>query len=205
MKIFGTEINKKWFENYWFYYKTHTIAGVFALLIIIYSVVECANNVKPDATVTYVGSSYFAEEYIAAFEQELSGYIDDIDGDGNKNAMFTPLTVPEEVKSEQDIAMQQKIQIELAVGETYLYILDKKYFDLYNEQDLFLDISGYAGMPSPVYGIKAGESPVLRSLGISKDDEMYVAVRILTMGDEKKEKKVAAQENAIKILQYLYE
>ena len=70
MKIRGKEINKKLFENYWYYYKIHTIAGIFILILLIYSIVECANKVDPDATVSYIGSLYFGEEFSAGFEQK---------------------------------------------------------------------------------------------------------------------------------------
>ena len=108
MKIRGKEINKKWFENYWYYYKIHTIAGIFILILLVYSIVECANKVNPDATVSYIGALYFGEEFSADFEQKLSDCIDDIDGDGIKKIIFNSLTLSDDVKSEQDIAMQQK-------------------------------------------------------------------------------------------------
>lgn len=205
MKIRGKEINKKWFENYWYYYKIHTIAGIFILILLVYSIVECANKVNPDATVSYIGALYFGEEFSADFEQKLSDCIDDIDGDGIKKIIFNSLTLSDDVKSELDIAMQQKVQLEIAVGETYLYFMDKKYFDIYNEQGIFLDISEHVGEEGePVYGIKAGKSPILHDLGIKEDTDVYVALRVMTAGDEKKAYKAASHANAVKIIKELY-
>ena len=36
-----------------------------------------------------------------------------------------------------------------------------------------------------MYGIKAGKSPILHDLGIKEDTDVYVALRVMTAGDEK--------------------
>lgn len=204
MKINNKKIDKKWFENYWYYYKIHTIVGIFVLLIMVYTITECVNAVTPDVTVSYVGGLYFGEEFSKQFEQMLCECIDDIDNDGIKKIQFNSLTVSDDIKSEQDIAMGQKVQLEIAVGDTYLYFMDKKQFDIYSQQEMFSDISEYIGEDGPIYGIKAGESPLLQSLGINPDTDIYTALRVMTIGDEKKPKKVASFNNAIKIIKELY-
>mgnify|MGYP000982334966 CR=1 FL=1 len=191
---------KKWFHNYWYYYKIHSIAGVFILLVMIISISECVNRDEPDADVTYFGGNYFSEDFSNGFREALSPIIEDVNGNGKKTLVFTPLTIGENVKSEQDIAIRQKAQLIIAVGESYLYIMDKEIFEHYKEQDLFADISGYIGGNEPVYGFPASQSMILKKLGMKDSEQAYVALRVMTLGDEKKADKVAFYDNAVRIL-----
>ncbi|MDR0406120.1 MAG: hypothetical protein LBH54_04890 [Clostridiales bacterium] len=198
------KLDKKWFENYWYYYKFHTIAGIFALFIAAVTLVECATNVKTDATVTYIGGAYFDQTFSDGFESEMSQYIDDVNGDGVNKIFFSLLTLSEEVTSEQDIAMQQKAQLEIAVGETYLFLMDEGYYRLYQEQNLFEDAARHVGADEPLYGFAVNNSDFLKNLGFAPKSTVYAAVRVLTSGDEKKPQKVAQQNNAFKMLTRLY-
>ncbi len=45
-----------WFENYWYYYKFHTIVAVFILFVLTVCFVQCANKETGDLTVTFAGS-----------------------------------------------------------------------------------------------------------------------------------------------------
>ena len=45
---------QNWWENYWYYYKWHTIAGIFVLVVLIITITECAKTVKPDLGVSIV-------------------------------------------------------------------------------------------------------------------------------------------------------
>ncbi|MCK9478104.1 MAG: hypothetical protein M0R40_01200 [Firmicutes bacterium] len=204
MKVFGKQIDKQWFENYWYYYKKHTFVGIFILFIISYTAVECSKNVDPDVSVLYIGSTYFDNEFADKLEQRLSDCIEDINNDGVIKVQFSPIFISDEMKSEQDFAMQQKMQLEVAVGDSYLYLLDKKYYESYAKQDLFVDISPYIDANEPTYGLDAYDSPILQELGIKNDSQIYVAIRVLTQGDEKKQKKTANQVNAINIIKELY-
>ena len=48
-----------WFENYWYYYKVHTLIGLFALFVITVCFVQCATRETGDLTVTFAGSHTF--------------------------------------------------------------------------------------------------------------------------------------------------
>ena len=48
-----------WLENYWYYYKVHTLIGLFALFVITVCFVQCATKETGDLTVTFAGSYTF--------------------------------------------------------------------------------------------------------------------------------------------------
>ena len=125
---FNSKMDKKWFENYWYYYRIHTIAGIFVVIILIFSLVECANKVYPDLSVSYIGEKVFNEEISANIKQTFVQYVDDATKNGKLDVEFMPITISKEAKSEQDMAMMQKAQLEIAAGESYLYIMYKEYF-----------------------------------------------------------------------------
>jgi len=202
---FNSKKDKKWIENYWFYYKIHTIVGIFAVIILIFSLVECANKVYPDLTVSYIGEKVFSEEVSDRLKQTFEGYIDDATNNGKIDVEFMPLTVSKEAKSEQDMAMMQKAQLEIAAGETYLYILDKAYFDQYQKEGLFINVADQLGKSGEVYGVSLNNSAVFSSLGIKSNADLYACVRVITLGNQKKAKDIAQQNNAIKVLKKLAE
>lgn len=174
------------------------------LFITVVTLVDCINTVHPDVNVTYMGRIYFDQEFSEKFKEELSPYIEDINGDEVKSILFTPLTISDEFKSEQDFAIQQKAQLEIAVGETFLFLMDEEYYEIYKDEGLFLDISQHIGESEPTYGFLLSESAIMRNLGIGQDANIYACVRVLTQGDEEKQKKVGSQNNAIKIISELY-
>jgi len=202
---FNSKKDKKWIENYWFYYKIHTIVGIFAVIILIFSLVECANKVYPDLTVSYIGEKVFSEEVSDRLKQTFEGYIDDATNNGKIDVEFMPLTVSKEAKSEPDMAMMQKAQLEIAAGETYLYILDKAYFDQYQKEGLFINVADQLGKSGEVYGVSLNNSAVFSSLGIKSNADLYACVRVITLGNQKKAKDIAQQNNAIKVLKKLAE
>lgn len=202
---FSSKKDKKWFENYWFYYKMHTIVGIFAVIILVFSLVECANKVYPDLTVSYIGEKMFSEELSTKIKQTFEGYIDDATKNGKIDVEFMPLTISKEAKSEQDMAMMQKAQLEIAAGETYLYIMDKAYFEQYSKKGLFLNIADQLGKSGEVYGVPLNNSAVFSSFGIKSDADLYACVRVITLGNQKKETDIAKQNNAIKVIKKLAE
>jgi len=202
---FNSKMDKKWFENYWYYYRIHTIAGIFVAIILVVSLVECANKVYPDLSVSYIGEKAFNEEISANIKQTFVEYIDDATKNGKLDVEFMPITISKEVKSEQDMAMMQKAQLEIAAGESYLYIMDRAYFEQYAKEGLFLNIADKLGKSGEVFGVPLNNSSVFSSLGIKSNMDLYACVRVITLGNQKKAGEIARQNNAIKVILKLAE
>jgi len=197
---FSSKKDKKWLENYWFYYRIHTIVGIISAIVLIFSLVECANKVYPDLSSSYIGEKTFSEEISTKIEQTFVEYIDDATKNGTKDVSFTAITVSKEAKSEQDMAMIQKAQLEIAAGESYLYIMDKAYFEQYAKEGLFLNIADKLGKSGEIFGVPLNNSAVFSSLGLKSNMDLYAGVRVITLGNQKKEKEIAGQNNAIKVI-----
>lgn len=51
-----------WLENYWYYYKFHTLVGLFIIFVVTVCCVQCATKETGDLTVTFAGSYTFQGE-----------------------------------------------------------------------------------------------------------------------------------------------
>ena len=85
-------------ENFWYHYKWHTIAAIFALFVIIVCTVQCASNTKYDIQILYAGDHVFGRtstdgsypEYLK-MSSTLADFADDYDKNGETNVTFLDL------------------------------------------------------------------------------------------------------------------
>ncbi len=61
-----------WLENYWYYYKFHTLIGLFIIFVVTVCCVQCATTETGDLTVTFAGSYTFQGEERKGFMDALS-------------------------------------------------------------------------------------------------------------------------------------
>ena len=53
----------KWFDNFWYHYKVHTIIVLFALFVLIVCVLQtCTSSSGGDITIMYAGRGYMTTE-----------------------------------------------------------------------------------------------------------------------------------------------
>lgn len=206
-------LKAKW-DNYWYYYKIHTWIGIFVLFVMIVSISQCIQTVKPDVTVDVVTTGALTESFWDA-DEYLNENITDINEDGNKHISWSSLYISAEGTGEQDVAMQQKMMVELAAGDVTLFLFDKTNLDRYITQDAyspladFIDLTPYENeegklieRDGTVYAISLKGSQKLTEMGFANDD-LYAAFRFVPEKSAKDEKKMAEYKNAAVILEEL--
>jgi hypothetical protein len=212
-------IDKKKIENFWYYYKIHTFVGIFVAIMLLITLKDCANNVVPDITISYVGKNYIADEVGQKLKEKLSGVIQDINNDKKKELLFQPMTLSDEIRSEQDIAMQQKVMVTFAAGDTQIFLMDKTNFLRFAEQGAFQpldDVAAKCGVDinknpeikltaretteAHVYGVPLEGNSMLEEIGF-KTKDTYIALRILGEKDKQNEKKKVLYNNVYEIFQ----
>lgn len=143
---------KKW-ENYWYYYKWHTIAGVFVLLLAVVFIHDIATKEQYDTTVMFAHSEYVEDAEIAQLKSTLEQYIPDVDGNGEVNLLMTPIFMQggeggEPSDPEYAYAMQMKMVSELSVNPTLIVIFDDGFLRTFSEEGFLQDLSEpFAGDP----------------------------------------------------------
>lgn len=133
-----SELQKK-HENFWYHYKWHTIAGVFAAFMLIFFVKDTVFRLRPDATVVIVTNSYLVDGEIENLSSVLEGYATDFNGD-KKIVISTDFISLPSVEGEtgqnktqvldptggqQDMANAMKLMAVLAANSDPIYLLDE--------------------------------------------------------------------------------
>lgn len=204
------QFKSKW-DNYWYYYKIHTWIGIFVVFVLAVTITQCVQTVKPDVYIDLVTSVPVTDSSIA-LDGVFDDVLTDVNEDEKKHINISTLYLNEEMKSEQDMAMQQKMMLELAAGDVTLFIFDKTNLDRYITQDAysplsdFIDLAPYQGMDGKLierdgvpYAISLKGSKKLQELGFATDD-LYGAFRFVPEKAAKDEKKMMEYQNAAAIL-----
>ena len=178
---------KKWLQNFWFYYKWHTIAVIFAAIVITVTVALCASKPKNDYTIIVaMKDTALTEAQVDVITEELSKYGEDVNGDGEINVGSINCTF---LETSEDInyviSMRQKLQI-TAMGEAsaILYITDEDTFSYVD--DIKKDTGGFfvdAELPlkdGKAFSFKDTEfMEKLKATGSNVPDEIYISKRII--------------------------
>ena len=114
------QFKSKW-DNYWYYYKIHTWIGIFVVFVLAVTITQCVQTVKPDVYIDLVTSVPVTDSSIA-LDGVFDDVLTDVNEDEKKHISISTLYLSEEMKSEQDMAMQQKMMLELAAGDVSLFL-----------------------------------------------------------------------------------
>lgn len=84
---------KKWFDNYWYYYKWPVIIGGFFVIILEICLVQCSSKEDYDVSIVYTGPHIFGVgEKVSLASAFIQLMDEDINGDGKKVADIIDLT-----------------------------------------------------------------------------------------------------------------
>jgi len=140
---------RKWFENYWYYYKHRTLIGLFFAVFFAIAISQMVQKDKIDAYLMYAGPVSLGgtqtEQMESSLEQVMKG---DYHADGKKNAQVLTLYLMnnkqiEEAKAEakaqgiQDFyvdmdymtSARQQFDLQFLAGDCYLCLLDPSLYE----------------------------------------------------------------------------
>jgi hypothetical protein len=81
-------------QNFWYHYKWHTLAALFALFVGILIVSSKVTTPEPDVLLYYGGPAYFSEDAVQAVEDAFATVMaEDKNGDGKKVTQLIVTTV----------------------------------------------------------------------------------------------------------------
>lgn len=102
-------------DNFWFYYKTHTLVIAFIVLVLSVCIAQSCSRESEDILVLYAGPADFTPAAFEVVEDELSTAVPaDYDGDGVKNAGL----VNYNVMSEEQIRARES-ELEETLNRSY--------------------------------------------------------------------------------------
>lgn len=113
---------KKWVENFWYYYKWHTIIAIILVIGIAFGIGSCTDRKKMDLCIFY-----FSEEPLAYSEDNihlynsLLPYVSDFTGDG-----YVRLEIKNYYLNADDVKNQlEQFTTELQGGTALLILMDE--------------------------------------------------------------------------------
>ncbi len=208
MKILTQQEFKRKWENYWYYYKWHTIAGLFVLLLVVIFIRDMVGREKYDANILLATSRFVSDEQVAEFEQQAEKYFTDIDGDGQVNLSVIPIQIQkgengQPADPQYAYSMQVKLMAEVSSDRAMIYVFDQDFYDLFTQEatprNLTADFPGNPQVQGPVWMI--GESEFAKQ-GFLKDYTPTTGVKIYaTMGDSSQITKPEEQEQYSKVFE----
>lgn len=156
---------KRWFENYWYHYKWHTIVGLFAVIFAVILIGQMIAKDDIDANVIYAGPYLFASSEIYGVQNAFAQVMrDDYTGDGKKTAVLIDITMLTEQqmtdkKAEAEAEgindlilspndnreMKKKFNLEIFAGESIICLFDPYWFDYINEASGLLPLNEALG------------------------------------------------------------
>lgn len=207
MEVYGVKpkkFTKEWWGYFWYYYKGHTLAAVFASVLIITSLVQCVTQTKHDLQIDFITEYGITTEQEDALEALIAENIEDATGNGVNEAFVLPLSM-----IEGDVQMQQalttKLMIEFGYSEGYAFIMTKKYADIVVEHEIMEKTSEWAGeLGNDSQVISLAGCKALSDIGIDAEaQDLYIGV--LKLRDENKddELEIKKYENGKMFAQFL--
>lgn len=118
-KALGIDCDK--LSDFWYYNKWKIIGGILALLFVIWIIVDLTSRVEPDFKLIIAGEIYV--EDIDAVEEALKTMIDV----QKPEAQHIPISGKLDPTMQQ--AYEQKLTLEITVGENDVFILDMNLYD----------------------------------------------------------------------------
>lgn len=202
------KFTKPWFSYIWGYYKVHFACILFALVLVVITVVDSVTKINYDLNVSYIATNAMYQETEETLETAFSEYAEDINEDGETHVSFLQLNfVPEAMQdAQQFMALENKMMATLASEDEMLYIFDEMMYkdvvSMDETEGIFLEVDDWCTenisedvryeFSGGVYAVSLKNSAVFKKLGIDSSD-LYLAVRMnYQPGKEELEKKHAA-------------
>ena len=133
---------KEKLQNFWYYYKIHTISIICAVLILVVGISQCTGKTNWDMRVIYFSYSPVLDEQIKPIGKYFEKISKDLNGDGEVNIqMINCSMVPGDNNVKYNQATLTKVQSLIATEEkAMLFIFDsdsREYFEAEALGDFF--------------------------------------------------------------------
>lgn len=179
-------------ENYWYYYKWHTIVALFLIFAIVVCSFQMCSRVEIDGYILYAGGKTVSRtasggdraEYARVLDA-MKKVVDDFDNDGESNVSFSTLfqLSPDEITeienrndgTEVNYALlsedTETLRDRMYIGEYYLCLMSPYVYECYREIDgisLFVTAADFAPIENELeyysdYAVKLSSTPFYKN------------------------------------------
>lgn len=120
-----------WFQNvYWCNYRTHTLVGLFAAIMLVILICDVTHRVDNDLDYILAGDAFVSNEQMETMTKVFSEIVQDVNGDGKVTVGYQMLaTGGSESYDQLATAAEQKLSVSLADDRYLFYVVDKKHME----------------------------------------------------------------------------
>lgn len=185
---------KEKLSHFWYYYKKHTIAGIFATIVVVWGTAQCIMQTDYDLNISYYTCRYVDEESLGKLENELESVVEDINENESKDVFVSLMLgdISRETPDEMTQAAYSKLVVELSTNDCFMYLVDKPYFELIN--------NNFGQIVENV--ILLNDVPVAKEILGLGDEEVYLLTISVFESYQDKEEYVREHENALLVQKY---
>ncbi len=180
---------KKW-QNFWYYFKWHTIASTFFIIVLIITIRSCATKINPDLKILFLSSTYISEADINIFQKNISLYVDDYTTNNKVETEINNLPIGGDANNQMTMAYNQKFVAEVSLGEIIFYMCDEKSSAKFLDNNMLSDISNISKNEIAYDGklIKLSNAKIFEGLSNQFPKELYIGIRLYNEKDLEKDK-----------------
>lgn len=206
----------KFWQNFWEYYKLHTIAVLFVVILTAVGVRSCINRVDTDLQIYHVG------EYLIPLPEKieavLSETVKDIDGDGKVTINISNEAYSDGKDLQAGVAIFNRIDAELMSGNPFILMTDEVYIKRFENNSALQPIDDIIeGKDIPEENIKrdtltgkaiavdVANMPIGREVGSLDGKKMYVGIKVLPKSKMDNEKYLELYEETRKAFEKMLE
>ena len=192
------EFKEKW-ENYWYHHKFGTWVGIIVFVFLAFTAFEYFTKKEPDMIITYLGTYGDSQKIAEEIENSFSNVIDDINNDGEKCVSADKIiTNPQNFQG--DLAFWQSVNINISTGESYLYFVDERIYEMLKVKEVTDLINTKDGA---VEFVDVTESKYFKKCR-GEDHKLYLVVR-KDYGANITKKAKLMENNSKKVLEKILE
>lgn len=130
-------------DNYWYYYKIHTIVALLSVVVLVFLISDMAGRKTPILNVILTGNNINYENLSSLQDRATDKF-----AKGNKQEVaLSFLTFDKNSQSQQTIAVSEKILAMIQAKELDILVMDRDSFDTYAKQGTFLRLDTINGAP----------------------------------------------------------
>ena len=208
MEVYGEKpqkYTKEWWDYIWYYYKWHILTTIFAIFMIGITFQQCATRPNYDLQIAMVTEEEFVMLQTDGIKQLAESVISDATENGVNEVCILPIHMSEESDPATVQASYARFTAELAMPESYVFLLSKHYVDTVLQNEMLESTEVWAeGVESDGFLVSLKGNEKLKELGIDSDSvELYLGVLKLfdnRKGDALEE---ARYENGVRFARYL--
>lgn len=186
-------------DNYWYYYKVHTIVAVLAVFALIFFISDGLKQKTPVLNVVLTGQT-ISEDRLTSLQNEATARF----AKGKKQEVSLEfLVLDRNSNSQESMAVLAKITAMVQAKDLDVIVMDRDSFDSYAKQGLFLRLDTINGAPvlkdgklkfvmsrvddkedsDHPYGIDVSNNEILKGTGYdTKGKVLGIAVNTQRMG-----------------------